>query len=60
MYTNKVPNNIYCIIYIVKNTINKKCYIGQTWQNLDRRFYEHKKQKKCPKLFNAINKYGGK
>lgn len=49
---------MYCIIYCVKNNINDRVYIGQTWQSLDRRFYEHKNQKKCLKLFNAIQKYG--
>merc|ERR1711966_328237 len=51
-------------IYIIKNIINHKCYIGQTIQNWERRIKCHfweanrlKGNKKATKLNNAINKY---
>lgn len=47
-------------IYVIKNTINNKIYIGQTVQSISRRFGQHKnkKHKGCKKIFNALNKYG--
>lgn len=51
-------SSIYCFIYIITNSFNNKVYIGQTWQSLERRFYEHVNQNKCIKLHNAIIKYG--
>lgn len=47
-----------CQIYIITNTINDKVYIGQTWQTLQQRFYEHTTKDGCIKLINAINKHG--
>lgn len=47
-------------IYIIKNTINNKVYVGQTIDTLNRRFNGHKTATKtaCRKLFNAFNKHG--
>ena len=46
-------------IYIIKNIINDKCYIGQS-VNLKDRMYSYKniKCKNQSKLYNALNKYG--
>lgn len=49
--------NNYCTIYAITNTNNKKVYIGQTWENLDRRFTKHKTGG-CLKLTRAMGKYG--
>lgn len=53
-----MPNNKICIIYKIINILNDKMYIGQTWQKLFTRFYQHKYSKDCPKLYNAMVKYG--
>ena len=48
-------------IYKITNTINNKCYIGQSrMENIDSRWNIHKNPKKkgCPLLKNSINKYG--
>lgn len=50
-------------IYIIKNTVNKKAYIGQTCQGVHTRFTQHMKpstvkQRGAYKIYNAINKYG--
>lgn len=49
-------------IYIIKNTINNKVYIGQTIQSIERRFNKHKSdynlKKYDTKLTRAFNKYG--
>lgn len=49
-----------CTIYVIKNKINSKIYVGQTWQLPHKRFNAHlcPTNKSCPKLFNALNKYG--
>lgn len=50
-------------IYKITNTINNKCYIGQS-VNIEHRWIEHKSaarnysQKNSSALYNAINKYG--
>jgi group I intron endonuclease len=51
------------VIYIIKNKINDKVYVGQTCKPIDTRFSQHKyysetNQGKCIKLERAINKYG--
>lgn len=43
-------------IYILKNTINDKVYIGQTWQSLSKRFGNG--YYGCTHIRNAIKKYG--
>lgn len=50
-------------IYIIRNTVNDKVYIGQTTYSLKERFCAHMKpstSKRKPgyKLYNAMNKYG--
>lgn len=52
-------------IYKIKNTINKKEYVGQTYQSLEKRFSRHvleskwNPRKKMP-IVEAIHKYGAK
>ena len=50
-------------IYIIRNCINDKVYIGQTVQSVNDRFCQHKKpstlkKKGNYKIYNAISKYG--
>jgi group I intron endonuclease len=49
---------MFCIIYKITNLLNDMCYVGQTWQPLQKRFLQHKNKNDSPKLFNAIEKYG--
>jgi group I intron endonuclease len=49
------------LIYLVKNRITGKEYVGQTVRSLNERWSEHcrpSKIKKCTALHNAIAKYG--
>ena len=47
-------------IYIIKNNINTKVYIGQTIQTLGKRFSNHKiaSNFEDTKFYRAIRKYG--
>ena len=50
-------------IYIIRNKINDKVYIGQTSQSVAVRFSQHMKpsttkQRGTYKIYNAVNKYG--
>lgn len=50
-------------IYVIRNTINDKKYIGKTNFSVEKRFQEHLKDARRPRcekrpLYNAINKYG--
>ena len=50
-------------IYIIKNGINNKVYIGKTERSIEQRFLEHKREAKSRRtihrpLYHAINKYG--
>lgn len=45
-------------IYIIKNDINEKVYIGQTRQGIRERFKSHLKCKSSCAIHNAIRKYG--
>lgn len=50
-------------IYIIRNTVNKKVYIGQTTMTVHDRFITHMKPstlklKRNYKLYNAVQKYG--
>lgn len=49
-------------IYIIKNKINKKVYIGQTLFTVEERFKQHikssKGNKSYYKIYRAMNKYG--
>lgn len=44
------------IIYFLKNKINNKVYVGQTWRTLDERMKSG--YVGCPKIHRAIKKYG--
>ena len=50
---------MYGVIYLIRNLINGKCYIGKTI-NLKRRIYEHfmGHSEGCKLLSRAIKKYG--
>lgn len=53
------PQNYTGLIYLIVNVVNNKKYVGQTVQNIKDRFWSHcAKNSKCPKLRNAIQKYG--
>lgn len=49
-------------IYIIRNTVNDKCYIGQTKNSIEHRFKQHISQinckNQCSALYAAIRKYG--
>jgi group I intron endonuclease len=45
-------------IYMIRNKVNGKVYIGQTVRNISRRFSEHMKKPINNHLNNAYNKYG--
>lgn len=50
-------------IYVLRNTINEKVYIGQTCNSIEERFKQHMKSSTIKKrgtykIYNAINKYG--
>ena len=48
-----------CVIYIISNTINSKVYIGQTWIGVEKRFINHRNDKRfCIKLVRAFAKLG--
>lgn len=48
-----------CSIYVIKNILNDKVYVGQTWTSIKERFRKHKTGKAvCRKLRNAFSKYG--
>ena len=51
------------LIYIIKNSINNKVYIGQTTLSMEDRWKTHlkpsvSKQRSSYKIYNAMNKYG--
>jgi group I intron endonuclease len=50
-------------IYVIKNVLNSKLYIGRTYKHIQKRFKEHltsihRSAPGCRKLTNAIKKYG--
>lgn len=45
-------------VYHVFCTKTGKCYIGQTWQTLRRRWKRHCRPSSCCKLWRAVQKYG--
>ena len=45
-------------IYIIRNKINDKVYVGQTWRPLSKRWCYGHGYRGCIKLENAIKKYG--
>jgi group I intron endonuclease len=45
-----------CLIYLIKNKLNTKIYVGQTWTTTEKRWkYGYHRQ---PHIWNAIQKYG--
>ena len=56
----KKEENIKGEIYIIKNNVNDKVYIGQTIQGYKNRFYAHKHETKSidRPLYRAFRKYG--
>ena len=57
-----MDNRLYSI-YIIRNTVNNKVYIGQTCRSVHERFMQHlkpsvSKQRGTYKIYNAINKHG--
>lgn len=57
-----IPTNRYGIVYLIRNTVNNKVYIGRTVQTIEQRWYQHVNDTikgphtRC--LLNAIRKYG--
>jgi len=51
-----LKSHVICIIYLLRNHINDKVYVGQTWRRLKERFRTYHKSQSH--LFNAIQKYG--
>lgn len=49
--------NFFGIIYLIRNKLNNKCYIGQTIRELTVRFDEHVRDGRSP-IQLAIKKYG--
>lgn len=49
-----------CSIYKITNRFDNKIYIGQTWNTILQRWFDHKKPsgKNCIKLHRAIMKHG--
>jgi group I intron endonuclease len=47
-----------CIIYLIKNSVNDKVYVGQTWDSTNRRWHGGGGYKGCIYINNAIEKYG--
>src|ERR1035437_1707169 len=53
-----VDNNPVNIIYLLKNNINNKVYVGQTWRTLKDRWQNGTGYKRCTHIDSAIKKYG--
>ena len=49
---------MFGIIYKITNKINGKSYIGQTVQDISKRWKQHCNSKTCRLLHNSIKKYG--
>lgn len=45
-------------IYILRNKVNSKVYVGQTWNTLKERWHSGHGYKECTHLNNAIEKHG--
>lgn len=50
------------IVYLIRNTVNSKVYIGKTIRPIERRWYQHKLEARNPNsrwpIYCAIRKYG--
>lgn len=56
-----ISSSCMCSIYIIKNSINNKVYVGQTWRSIKRRFQIHLQSSTyshCIKFRRAVKKYG--
>jgi len=63
LFINDNNQILYGFIYMIKNTINNKIYIGQTTRNLSKRIWEYKSAYNRnifynQYLLNSFNKYG--
>lgn len=62
MITKQLSAFSYGCIYKITNSVNDKCYVGQTIQNPDFRFRQHLQESKYPArsscFHRAIKKYG--
>lgn len=52
--------NFQCTIYLLRNSVNSKVYVGQTWKTPEERGEFGYGYRKSPLLFNAIQKHGWK
>ena len=52
-----MKESTYCI-YLHKNKINGKVYVGQTCQSPEQRWREGEGYRTCPQFYTAIQKYG--
>lgn len=59
---NKLSNTYIGFIYLIENKINKKCYIGQTSNTIEKRWKQHcydaKRNTYNMPIHKAIRKYG--
>ena len=47
------------VVYLIKNKVNNKCYVGITTRKIHKRIYQHfSKQSTCRLLKRSIEKYG--
>lgn len=51
-------SNCLCIVYVLRNTVNNKIYIGQTWRPLHIRWRSGTGYDSCCHLDRAIKAYG--
>jgi group I intron endonuclease len=63
LFINENNNIVFGFIYMIKNVINNKVYIGQTTRNLNKRIWEYKSAFNRnifynQYLLNSFNKYG--
>lgn len=48
----------YGVVYLLRNTLNGKCYVGQTTGSVERRFGQHASTSKDAPITRALKKYG--
>jgi ribosomal protein L24E len=58
----KIPALVFGRVYLIRNTVNGKIYVGQTRQPLEKRWTDHRHEARqgdgCPLLYPALRKYG--